>query len=508
MAIVFGIRNWQTGFEMAAPLPSVSDSLPSHKDLFYNGEWHKAKNLEPKETYNPGNGQIIDKISQAGKADVDAAVDAAHTAFLSWSKTPPAQRATYMRKAANVLREHAKELAVLDALNTGNPVAEMLSDANVAAAGLDYFAGLIPMLKGETIPQSDQTFHFTIREPLGVVARIVAFNHPVMFAGAKCAAPLAAGNTVIIKPPDQAPLSCLRLAEILSDVFPPGVFNVLPGSIECGQALSTHPLIRKVTLIGSVPTGKAIQRAAADSLKPTLLELGGKNALIAYPDADIKKLVEGVARGMNFTWAGQSCGSTSRVFLHESHHDEVLDKVVAFVQKEYQPGVPTDMATTMGPVINKQAHARVLSYIDSANKEGARLVTGGKTPTENADIKGGYFIEPTIFADVKTDMRIAKEEIFGPVMSVFKWTDEEQLMNDVNSTQYGLTAAIYTQDVSKAIEASKRVEAGFVWVNQVGRHFLNVPFGGVKESGMGREESLDELLSFTQIKSVNINLAK
>ena len=488
-------------------LPSIHSCLPKQKDLFYAGKWHKPKTNLYKDTYSPGNGEVIDKISQAGAEDVNAAVQAAHEAFLSWRKTPPMQRATLLRKAADIMRANAKELALMDALNTGNPVAEMLSDANVAAANLDYFAGLIPMLKGETIPQADDTFHYTLREPLGVVARIVAYNHPVMFAGAKLAAPLAAGNTVIIKPPDQAPMSCLKLAEILADVFPPGVVSILPGSIACGQALSTHPLIRKVTLIGSVATGKAIQRAAADSLKPTLLELGGKNPLIAFPDANIDQLVAGVARGMNFTWAGQSCGSTSRVFLHESLHDKVLEKVVDYVRKEYQPGVPTEMSTTMGPVISKAAEERVLGFIDSAKSEGAKLVLGGKKP-EDSSVKNGYFIEPTIFANVKPSMRIAREEIFGPVMSVFKWSDEEEMLKIANSTPYGLTASIYTRDISIAQEMVKKVEAGFVWVNQVGRHFLGVPFGGYKESGMGREESLDELLSFTQIKSVNISLAR
>jgi betaine-aldehyde dehydrogenase len=493
---------------MATSLPGVKESLPKHRDLFYNGVWQAPKNDGYLETYNPGNGQVIEKVAQADEADVDAAVEAAHAAFLSWRTTPAAQRTQYLRKAAEVLRQHAKELALIDALNTGNPVAEMLGDANVAAANLDYFAGLVPMLKGETIPQTEDTFHYTIREPLGVVARIVAFNHPILFAGAKMAAPLAAGNTVIIKPPDQAPLSCLRLAEILSDIFPPGVLSILSGGAICGKALSVHRLVKKVTLIGSVTTGKAIQRAAADTLKPTILELGGKNALLAFPDSDIDKLVEGVAKGMNFTWAGQSCGSTSRVFLHESHHDEVLERVAAFVEKEYRPGVPTEMSTTMGPVISKAAQERVLSYIESAKAEGARRIIGGGIPAgaEGTAIKGGYFIEPTIFADVTPQMRIAREEIFGPVMSVFKWKNEDEVLQQVNSTQYGLTAAVYTRDLATAQKVVRKIEAGFVWVNQTGRHFLGVPFGGVKESGIGREESLDELLSFTQLKSVNINL--
>jgi len=243
---------------MVEALPSLEASLPRNKQLFYDGQWHAPRSGERKKTFNPGNGTVIDEISQAGIEDVDAAVNAAHNAFLKWRATLPQQRAGALRRAASVLREHAKELALLDAYNTGNPVAEMLSDANVAAAQLEYFAGLIPQIKGETIPISETTFHYTVREPLGVVARIVAYNHPVMFAAAKIAAPLAAGNTVVVKPPDQAPLSCLRLAEILADVFPPGVFSVLPGGAECGKALSIHPLVTKVTLIGSVPTGKII----------------------------------------------------------------------------------------------------------------------------------------------------------------------------------------------------------------------------------------------------------
>ncbi|CAL5867979.1 uncharacterized protein PFLUO_LOCUS2202 [Penicillium psychrofluorescens] len=488
-------------------LPDPAEALPSHRELFYGGEWHAPRQRQYRETLNPGNGSVITSVAEADPQDVDAAVQAAAEAYPAWRSTAPAQRAGYLRKAAELIRKHAAELAMIDALNTGNPIAEMLSDANVAAANLDYFAGLIPMIKGETIPRESDQFHYTLREPLGVVARIVAYNHPVMFAGGKMAAPLAAGNTVIVKPPEQAPLSCLRLAEILADVFPPGVLNILPGSVPCGQSLSTHPLVKKITLIGSVPTGKAIQRAAADTLKPTLFELGGKNALLAFPDADIGRLVDGITRGMNFTWAGQSCGSTSRVFLHELHHDEVVLRVLERVQAMYKPGVPTDMATTMGPVISKVAQERVLSFIASGKQEGAHLALGGVVPSNNPAIEGGYFVEPTVFTNVQPHMRIAREEIFGPVMSVFKWKDEAEVLRQVNDTTYGLTAAVYTQNMTTAQRTVAQIEAGFIWVNQVGRHFLGVPFGGVKESGTGREEGLDELLSFTQTKSVNLNLA-
>ncbi|KNG86134.1 putative aldehdye dehydrogenase [Aspergillus nomiae NRRL 13137] len=485
---------------------STTHSLPSHLDLFYNGQWYRPKDGVYAETFNPACGQPITKVAVASAADVDEAVNAAHQAFLSWRTTPPVERARCLRRAADLLREHADELAWIDSLNTGNPLGKMLSDAKVAATSLDYFAGLIPMLKGETIPQSDDTFHYTVREPLGVVGRIMAFNHPIQFTGSKIAAPLAAGNTVVVKTPDQAPLSCLRLAEILGPVFPPGVLNILPGQIECGKALTTHPLVKKITLIGSVPTGRAIQQAAAATLKPTLLELGGKNALLAFPDADVDALAEGVARGMNYTWAGQSCGSTSRVFLHESHYETVIEKVKSFIEREFKPGVPTDMSTTMGPLINKAAQERVLSYILSADAEGARLITGGKIPKHLPGMELGYWVEPTVYADVQPHMRIAKEEIFGPIMSIFKWSDEEELIKTVNDTAYGLTASVFTRDISRATRIVRHIEAGYIWINQVSKHFIGVPFGGAKQSGVGKEECLEELLSFTEIKSVNVLL--
>jgi betaine-aldehyde dehydrogenase len=240
-------------------------------------------------------------------------------------------------------------------------------------------------------------------------------------------------------------------------------------------------------------------------LKQVLLELGGKNPLIAYPDADLEKLADGIVRGMNFTWAGQSCGSTSRVFLHDDIHDKVLARVVEILASRHKPGIPTDWATTMGPVISKAHHQRVLDYIETSKREGARLVTGGKTPS-NPALANGYFIEPTIFADMRPGMTIANEEIFGPVMAVFRWKDEDEMFRIANSVEYGLTASIWTNNLAIAHRAASRVESGYVWINNVSQHFLGAPFGGHKSSGIGREESIEELLEFTQIKNVNINL--
>jgi betaine-aldehyde dehydrogenase len=482
-------------------------TLPAHLDLYYGGSWHKPADCRYDETFSPATGKPIIKVAVAGEKDVDAAVKTAQEAFLIWKMVPGTERARLLRKAADVLRTNAVELARLDSWNTGNPLSKMLRDAEIAAIQLDFFAGLIPMIRGETIPQDEgDTFHYTVREPLGVVARIIAYNHPVQFAGAKIAAPLAAGNTVIIKTPDQAPLACLRMAELLTDVFPPGVINILPGKAECGRSLSVHPLVKMVTLIGSAATGKLIQQAVAGALKPTILELGGKNPLIAFPDVDIEKLAAGVVRGMNFTWAGQSCISTSRVYLHESHHDVVLEKVKGILQRDYRPGVPFEPTTTMGPVISKEHHERVLGYIESAKQEGARLVTGGKIPKLDKSLDGGYWIEPTVFADVGPDFRIAREEIFGPVVSVLKWKDEKELLKQVNDTPYGLSASVWTKDIVRATRIVRQINAGWIWVNQTSKHFFGVPFGGLKDSGYGKEECLEELLAHTEIKAVNILL--
>jgi len=433
-------------------------------------------------------------------------VRAAHAAFDTWRRTTPAERGVLLRRAAEVLREHADSLALLDALDTGSPVTMLAGDARFAAASLDYFAGLATEIKGDTLPMGNGHLNYTLREPLGVVARIVAYNHPLMFAAMRIAAPLAAGNTVVVKAPDQAPLSLLRLAELIGELFPPGVVNFLTGGRNCGEALTAHPLVRKITLIGSVPTGKAVMRTAADSLKPVLFELGGKNALIAYPDADVDALIPGIVQGMNFTWAGQSCGSTSRVFLHASIHDRVLAAVAKLIPERHKPGLPTDPATTMGSLISQAQLDKVEGFVRSALAEGARLVCGGRRPKDPA-LARGFFFEPTVFADMRPDMRLAREEVFGPIMSVFRWDNEDSLFDHVNGLDYGLTGSIWTRDLVTAHRAAARLEAGYVWINNTSQHFIGAPFGGVKHSGIGREECFEELLEFTSVKNINLKLS-
>ena len=492
-----------TAVASAARTQPSAPNLPSHRDPYYAGKWQKPKVDRYIDTISPGTGESLGKVIDGSVADAEAAIAAAKAAFRDWRRVPPLERAKMLRAIADVLRKNGDELAMIDAADCGNPYAEMVRDAQAGAAQLDFYAGLVTEMKGASIPMGPDAVNFSVREPFGVVGRIIPFNHPFMFVAGKSAAPLAAGNTIVVKPPEQAPLSSLRLAELIDGILPPGVWNLVPGGKEVGQVLASHPDVAKVALIGSVPTGRAVMKAAADTLKPVTLELGGKNALIAFPDADLEAVSAAVVDGMNFTWCGQSCGSTSRAFIHEAIYDAVVARVKEKI-KYYKPGIPTDPATTMGAIVSKQQFDRVMSFIDSAKSEGAQLITGGGPPADPA-LKSGFYIEPTVFA-VTDRNRIAREEIFGPVLGVFKWSDESKMLATVNAVEYGLTASIWTNDLSTAHRTALAVQAGYVWINEVSKHFLGAPFGGFKQSGLGREECFEEMLAFTQEKNIHVKL--
>lgn len=481
---------------------AVSAALPRRRQLYIDGEWQDARGGAGI-TYNPGKGAELGSVAEANAEDVERAVAAAHKAFLSWRRTKPLERAALLKRVAAVLRENAEELALLDSANCGNPVRAMTRDVLDGAALVDYFAGLAIEAKGEVMPVGEGKLNLTLQEPYGVCVRILAYNHPLMFAAGKLAAPLVTGNTVILKPPPQAPLSVIRMMELIEGILPPGVLSLLTGGLECGRALVSHPLTRVVGLVGSVPAGRAAAVSAADGLKHTALELGGKNALIAYPDADIPRTVAGAISGMNFAWCGQSCGSTSRLFVHEDIHDEVLNGLLEKIAS-FRPGIPTELSTTMGAIISPAQLGKIKAYIEVGRNE-ADLVYGGTAPAE-AELQVGNYINPTVFADVDMSKRIAREEIFGPVVSVIKWSDEDKMLCDVNAVEYGLTASIFTTNLRNAHHASRQVESGYVWVNDAGPHILGAPFGGYKMSGIGREEAFSELYSFTQTKNVNITL--
>ena len=483
------------------PDMSTPDLNYSPKGLYIGGDWHESIDGGTFETINPSNLESLGDVPKASEKDVDRAVAAARIAFVEWRRVPIDERARCLQALARRIEDHAEELALMDAVDAGNALSGMRGDMDWTAETLRYFAGLITEIKGESSSYGPRHLNLTRRTPYGVVAKINAFNHPFRFCAEKAAAPLAAGNCVVIKGSEQAPLSSLRLGELCDGIFPKGVVNIVTGGATAGQALVGHPGVDRLAFVGSVPTGRAIAKAAAETLKVVTLELGGKNPIIIFPDADPAKAATSAIKGMNMNRQGQSCSSTSRVFVHESLHGAVAQELVK--QAEALPmGPPWVEGNEVGPIVSERQYERILGFIDSAEEEGAECLTGGGPP-DDPDLQKGFFVKPTIYDRVTPDMRIGREEIFGPIMSVFPWSDEEAMLDAVNGVEYGLTAAIITNDLAKAMETAERVEAGYVWINSAGR-YLGAPYGGWKQSGFGQEECLDELLSYTRVKNINM----
>lgn len=444
------------------------------------------------------------RVPAATASDTDRAVRAAAKAQTAWAALSVWERATRLRSLAAAIRARGAEILQLEARDTGNTIAKLRADVEIAAGYLEYFAGLGSELKGETIPATARGLHYTVHEPYGVVVRIVPFNHPFMFAAAHLAAPLMAGNAVVVKTPETSPLSGSLLGEIVRDVLPAGLVNIIHGyGAPAGDALVRHPLVRRIGFTGSVATGLAIQRAAAETaVKHVSLELGGKNPFIVFPDADLDRVVEMAVAGMNFSWAGQSCGSTSRLLLHADVHDEVV-KRIAEKLRVLRLGDPLDLISEMGPVNSARQYERMQAFIAEAAEQGARLVIGGKRPA-GAMFAHGYWLEPTLYADVTNTMRIVREEIFGPIMCAQRWQTETEMLAMANDSPYGLTAAVWTRDLATGLRMTRAIEAGTVWLNTAGQHFVGAPFGGWKDSGFGSEECLEELYSYSRLKAVHV----
>jgi acyl-CoA reductase-like NAD-dependent aldehyde dehydrogenase len=472
--------------------------------MLIGGEFLGASDGATIDAVAPATGKVIGTFPAGTRADVDAAVAAAERACRAWRRTEAGERAAAVEALAALIEEHAEELARLDAADNGSLLSEMRRDVSTGVAALRYFAGLALHLRGDTVPSGGGRLTYSVRIPFGVVGRIIPFNHPLMFAASKIAAPLIAGNTVVLKPSEHTSLSALRLAELAHEVLPPGVLNVVTGwGAEAGDALAGHPGVRRLAFTGSVATGLAIQRRAAEtSVKTVTLELGGKNPLVVFPDADLDVAVDGAVRGMNFTWQGQSCGSTSRVLAHEEIHDEFVERLVARVAA-LRPGLPEDPDADTGAIVHQGQLDKVLGFVRLGVWEGARLRTGGDRVTDG-ELGRGLFVRPAVFTEVAVDSRLAQEEIFGPVLSVLRFADEADAVEKANATSFGLTASVFTRDLGTAHRFAEEVEAGYVWVNEVGRHLPGTPYGGVKDSGLGREEDFDELLSYTQLKNVHI----
>ena len=476
--------------------------------MLIGGQLVHSSNGEFDYSINPATEETIGRSPRAAKQDVERAVQAAEAAWPAWAALAPLARGAKMREFGDALRKRAEEILHVEVADTGNTVTPMRGDVGMAVDSLDYYAGLIHELKGETIPATQENLHLTLREPYGVVARIAPFNHPLMFAVARTAAALAAGNAVIVKPPETSPLSAMILAEIAQKALPPGIFNIVTGDgATVGDAIVRHPGIKRIAFIGSPATGRAIQRAAAEcAVKHVTLELGGKNPLIAFPDVDPDIVADASVRGMNFAWQGQSCGSTSRLLLHADVYDAVLDRVVARV-RALKLGDPADPATGMGPVNSKVQYDKVFTFFASAAADAARLITGGKRPV-GAAFHRGFWIEPTVYADVEPGMRLWREEVFGPILSIGRWHEFDEAIEKANSTEYGLTGAVWTNNLRDALKMIRRIRSGHMWVNGCSNHFLGVPFGGMKNSGVGREEGIEEMFSYTETKTVNIMLGR
>lgn len=454
-------------------------------------------------TVDPATELPLAEVADGDAADVEAAVRSGQRGFEAWRRYSPQGRASAVRELAALIRANSDELGLLDALDGGSPVTSMRKDAVWAADMLEMFADWALMIKGETYPGEGSGLHYSRPEPYGVVGRIVPFNHPILFAAGKLGAPLMAGNAVIVKPPPQAPLSAIRLGELIAQVLPPGVVNIVNGATpQPGAAIAAHPEIDRIAFIGSERTGREIQRVGAGTgVKHVSLELGGKNAMVVLGDADLEAAAQGAVFGMNFTATqGESCGSNSRLLVHRSIADELIGRVVELVE-QIEVGVPAVDSTQMGALVSREHFERVSRYIEVGREEGATVATGGRRPDHLPD---GLFIAPTVFDQVTPDMRIAQEEIFGPVLSVLAFENDDEAVQIANGVRYGLTASVWTKDVDRAHRFVDDFKAGYVWVNDSSRHFPGLPFGGVKASGLGKEESLEEILSFTQSKTVSI----
>jgi len=492
--------------DIVTVVTSNGKELKLHTGLFINNEFIKAENNKTLETINPVTEKPICKVAEASPADVDRAVDAAVKAFHnpSWGKLPVKDRSLLLLKLADLIERNIDELAAIESLDNGKPIVYAKNfDVVETALCFRYYAGWADKIHGKTINTKDDLFCYTRHEPLGVVGAIIPWNFPLLMLAWKCAPALACGNTIVLKTAEQTPLSALKLAELTREAgFPPGVLNIITGfgSIT-GAHLAAHERIDKVAFTGSTVTGRKIMAAASLHLKKVTLELGGKSPNIILDDADVDHAVSWANSGIFFN-SGQCCTAGSRIYVHEKIYDEFLEKFNAKAQK-IVIGDPFQKGITHGPQVSQLQFDRIMSYIKSGKEEGAKCVIGGERHGNE-----GYFIQPTVFVDVKEDMKIMKEEIFGPVVCISKFKTVEEVIEKANTSDYGLAAAVFTKNITSAIRISNDLRAGTVWVNNYNQFDYNTPFGGYKQSGFGRENGKYALDTYTQVKCVKISTAQ
>jgi aldehyde dehydrogenase (NAD+) len=472
--------------------------------LFIGGETVRASEDEYTTTKNPATGEPLAQVAEATADDVNDAVAAARSAFSSWSKRDPVERGRIVRKLGAGIREHAADLANTESQDQGKPLSQARDDIDQAARFFEYYAGAADKLEGESVPLTQDKLDLTVREPYGVSGQIIPWNFPLNLTARGIAPALVTGNTVVIKPAPTTPLTALDLADICKEAgVPDGVVNIVTGGAEPGATLSAHEDIDQLTFTGSVPTGEAVMKSAAETITPVTLELGGKNPAIVMPDANLDEAVEWITDGI-FTNCGQTCSATDRAIVHESVYEEFVERATE-VAKSLSVGVGTD-DPDMGPLNHEEHFETVIDYIEIGKAEGATLETGGKELT-GGQYDDGYFVEPTIFSDVSTNMRIAQEEIFGPVLTVMPFSEREEAIEIANDVEFGLTGGVFTENIKKALSMVRDIEAANVYVNEwrFGGS-VETPFGGMKKSGIGREKGMEAVDSYLETKNICINL--
>jgi aldehyde dehydrogenase (NAD+) len=478
--------------------------LPAHTDLFVGGEFVPSEAGGTFDTVDPTTGEVLASVARGREADVDRAVDAAWLAFDgTWSSYAAGRRQRVLTAIADVIEEHTDELARLETLDNGKPITEAGIDVRGAAEQFRYFAGLVRQNPGETMTSGSRHGQ-VIAEPYGVVGQVIPWNFPLMMASWKLAPALAAGNCSVLKPAEETPLSALRLAELIADVVPDGVVNVVPGfGEEAGAAVTGHPDVRKVAFTGSTAVGKQVMKSAADTVTDVTLELGGKSPVVVFPDVDVGRAVSLVSSAIFYN-TGECCEAGSRLFVHDDVADDVLDGLVAAID-EMTIGDPLEEATDLGPKVSHEQVDRTLDYLERARDDGGRFLAGGGRPDDEA-LSEGCYVEPTLIEGLDHDSSTVQEEIFGPVLDVFRWDDYDEMIELANDVEYGLAGGVVTDDVTRANTTARDIEAGYIWINSYHDIVPGLPFGGYKQSGIGRELGADTLDHYRQTKTINLSL--